>query len=275
MANKFVSDTLQALLDENTFENMGLGIGDDNPMYTPKNNLFVIGDLTEYDMTKSNISVAYELDIISKADYEKYLAMPKKERNIKVGLWYRDNPIEKTKVIEGQHAFVDKLIKENNIDSKHIIFRVFDAIWVYDVFPTKLTFGEKEVVNFVKKTKATSMLFNGKYNAKFFYNSYTDELITKGLKVIADGTTMFSHIKKMFALAESNKHKELYLFFHQNKLTYKNEGVFYKEQPTFNFAVQETVDELRMVKISKMEYELFEDVAFTLIDSNYSQSLLK
>lgn len=275
MANKFVSDTLQAMLDENIYENMGLSLGDDNPLYTPKNNLYVIGDLTEYDMVKSNISVAYELDAITKAEYDNYLAMPSKDRKIKMGLWYRDNPIMKDKVISGQHAFVDRLINDNDISAKHIIFRVFDAIWVYDVFPTILEFGDKKIVKFVKKTKATSMLFNGKYNAKFFYNSYTDELIVKGLRVIADGTTMFSYLKKMFALAESNKHKELYLFFHQNKLTYKNEGVFYKEQPTFNFAVQETVEELRKIKIGKMEYELFEDVAFTLIDSNYGASLLK
>jgi hypothetical protein len=119
------------------------------------------------------------------------------------------------------------------------------------------------------------MLFIGTYNAKFFYNSYTDELIVKGLRVIADGTTMYLYIKKMLLLAESNKHRELYLFFHQNKLTYKNEGVFYKEQPTFNFAVQETVEELRKVKIAKMEWDLFEDIAFTLMSSNYGQSLLK
>ena len=275
MANKFVSDTLQAMLDENVYESMGLGLSDVNPLHTPKNHLFVIGDLTEYDMVKSNISVAYELDAITKTEYDNYLAMPSKDRKVKMGLWYRDNPILKDKVINGQHAFVDKLINENNIDPKHIIFRVFDAIWVYDVFPTKLVFGEKKIVSFVKKTKATSMLFDGTYNAKFFYNSYTDELIVKGLRVIADGTTMYSYIKKMLALAESNKHKELYLFFHQNKLTYKNEGVFYKEQPTFNFAVQETVEELRKVKIAKMEWDLFEDIAFTLMGSNYGQSLLK
>lgn len=272
---KFVSDTLQALLDENTYENMGLSLTDENPLYTPKNNLFVIGDLTEYDMVKSNVSVAYELGVLTEKEYNDYLDMPKKTRNIKMGCWYRDNPLIKKTVLEGQHAFVDRLINDNNIDAKHIIFRVFDAIWVYNVFPTKLEFGEKKVVSFVKKTKATCMLFNGKYNAKFFYNSFTDELIVKGLTVLADGTTMFKHLKKMFALAESNKHKELYLYFHQNKLTYKSEGVFYKEQSTFNFAVQETVEELRQVKLSKMEYELFEDVAFTLIDSNYSQSLLK
>lgn len=275
MANKFVSDTLQAMLDENVYESMGLGLSDINPLHTPKNHLFVIGDLTEYDMVKSNISVAYELDAITKAEYDNYLAMPSKDRKVKMGLWYRDNPILKDKVINGQHAFVDKLINDNNIDPKHIIFRVFDAIWVYDVFPTKLVFGEKKIVSFVKKTKATSMLFIGTYNAKFFYNSYTDELIVKGLRVIADGTTMYSYIKKMLLLAESNKHRELYLFFHQNKLTYKNEGVFYKEQPTFNFAVQETVEELRKVKIAKMEWDLFEDIAFTLMGSNYGQSLLK
>lgn len=273
---KFVSDTLQALLEENTFEDMGLSLSDENPSYTPKNNLYVIGDLTEYDMVKSNVSVAYEIGVLTKKEYDDYLLMPKLDRNVKMGYWYRDNPLIKTKVLEGQHAFVDKLIKENNIDSNHIILRVFDAIWVYNVFPTKLEFGEKGVVKFDKKTKATSMLFEGRYNAKFFYNSYTDELIVKGLKVIADGTTMFGYIKKMFALAESNKKKELYLFFHQNKLTYKNEGIFYKEQPSFKFAVpNESVEELRIAKMGKMEFELFEDIAFSLMNSNYAQTVLK
>ena len=273
---KFVSDTLQALLEENTFEDMGLSLSDENPAYTPKNNLYVIADLTEYDMVKSNVSVAYELDVLTEKEYNDYLLMSKKDRNIKMGCWYRDNPLIKTKVLEGQHAFVDKLIKENNIDSNHIIIRVFDAIWVYNVFPTKLKFGEKGVVEFVKKTKATSLLFEGRYNARFFYNSYTDELIVKGLKVIADETTMFKYIKTMFALAESNKKKELYLFFHQNKLTYKNDGVFYKEQPTFKFAVpNESVEELRIAKMGKMEFELFEDIAFSLMNSNYSQTVLK
>ena len=273
---KFISDTLQALLDENIYEDMGLSLTDEDPRYTPKNNLFVIGDLTEYDMSKSNVSVAYELDVLTEKEYEYYLTLPKTERNIKIGCWYRDNPLIKTKVINGQHDFVDKLINENNISADHIILRVFDAIWVYNVFPTKLEFGEKGVVKFDKKTKATSMLFDGRYNAKFFYNSYTDELIVKGLKVIADGTTMFSYIKKMFALAESNKRKELYLFFHQNKLTYKNEGIFYKEQPTFKFAVpNESVDELRLVKMGKMEFDLFEDIAFTLMGANHSQAILK
>lgn len=272
---KFVSDSLSKLLDDNTHVSMGLSAEEANPYNSQKPNLFVIGDLTEYDMSKSNISVAYELDIINKDEYDRYLNMPKKERNVKMGLWYRDNPIKKDKVIEGQHHMVDLLIKENNIAEKHIIFRVFDAIWVYNVFPRVLTFGSKGVVKFDKKTKATSMLFIGKYNAKFFYNSFTDELVVKGLTVLADQTTMFSYIKKMISFAESNKPKELYLFFHNNKITYKNERIFFKEHPTFNFACRASDENERMEQMFKSEFELFENIALTLIDVNYSSAILK
>lgn len=272
---KFVSDSLSKLLDDNAHITMGLSAEDANPYNSQKPNLFVIGDLTEYDMSKSNISVAYELDIINESEYNRYLNMPKKERNVKMGLWYRDNPIKKDRVIEGQHHMVDLLIKENNIAEKHIIFRVFDAIWVYNVFPRILNFGNKGVVKFDKKTKATSMLFIGKYNAKFFYNSFTDELIVKGLTVLADQTAMFSYIKKMIAFAESNKHKELYLFFHNNKIAYKNERVFFKEHPTFNFACRVSDENERMEQMFKSEFELFENIALTLIDVNYSSAILK
>ena len=272
---KFVSDSLSKLLDDNAHITMGLSAEDANPYNSQKPNLFVIGDLTEYDMSKSNISVAYELGIINESEYNRYLNMPKKERNVKMGLWYRDNPVEKDKVIKGQHEMVDKLIQTNNIPEKNIIFRVFDAIWVYNVFPRVLSFGDKGVVKFDKKTKATSMLYIGKYNAKFFYNSFTDELIVKGITVLADKTTMFSYIKKLISLAESNKTKELYLFFHTNKLTYKNERTFFKESSTFNFACNADNDTDRLEQMSKSEFELFENIALTLIDVNYGSAILK
>ena len=146
---------------------------------------------------------------------------------------------------------------------------------MYNVFPRVLSFGDKGVVKFDKKTKATSMLYIGKYNAKFFYNSFTDELIVKGITVLADKTTMFSHIKKLISLAESNKAKELYLFFHTNKLTYKNERTFFKESSTFNFACNVDNDTDRLEQMSKSEFELFENIALTLIDVNYGSAILK
>lgn len=73
---------------------------------------YVFGaDIVEYDMTKANISVLRDLGHINEASYQKFLAMPKLQREITIGLMRQRDPsltsAIKAGIIEARRAFFE------------------------------------------------------------------------------------------------------------------------------------------------------------------------
>lgn len=172
----------------------------------------------EYDISSANASVMFQEDLISKEKYDKLMNMPKKKRNITVGMMIRDGEVEHNQLMNMYKKYTDRFIKENEMEG-NVYETVKDAVWVFNKMAHKTEFGE--YVKFTKDRIATSIL--ELRNIKFYYNSTSGKLFNRGLGDIDHDIFIFMNkIKKFMMLKESEMYKELYKRIHEFHLKYIN-----------------------------------------------------
>ena len=115
---------------------------------------FVIHDMYEYDMTKANISILLQQNIINQEEFDRLASLPGKDRKIEVGLMQKHNP-ELIKVLDkGFQEARRNLVSSNSIQDNEIISIKKDALFVTRLLQNT-RFGN---ISFVAKNRYNLMI---------------------------------------------------------------------------------------------------------------------
>ena len=140
---------------------------------------YVINSIYEYDISKANINILYELGIIDDLTYNTLYVADKHYREVKVGLMQKNREISKA-LSEGFKFFRQRLFETNQIQDTEVVSIKKDAVFV--TRPLMHTdFGR---VHFVQKNKYGLMIKSGALEVYYGYDSVTqDHLIDiKGIR---------------------------------------------------------------------------------------------
>lgn len=159
-----------------------------NESYLTSERLITNTTIVEYDLKSANTSVAKEFGLLSDEAISKLNKLPKKERNIKLGLYKKDhkeyNEKERAAFMQARKLFFDI----NELTPNRIVAIKKDAIFVEGV---------------VKETQVTkNLLFREK-------NEYTSYLFLKPLEIFYAGSKGLD-IKKMNMNIYDEYHKEYF-----------------------------------------------------------------
>ena len=89
-------------------------------------------DIQEYDISKANISILREFNVIDEENYNYLYNLDKRDREVKIGLAIRNNP-ELGKVLD--KGFVEsrkQFFTLNNIDEMRVLYIDKDSMTVID-----------------------------------------------------------------------------------------------------------------------------------------------
>lgn len=127
---------------------------------------FIIGDqIREYDMTKANISVFRDADVLTEDQYQYFLNCPKLEREIAIGKMRGSNP-ELTAILKDGIKHARQVFMEsNNISEVDVLAIRNDAITVV---------GYKPIKN-LKVTERVAFRLDGTYSS-FYHINHLDLL---------------------------------------------------------------------------------------------------
>ena len=178
-----------------------------NKVYTNLHNTYII----EYDIKSAGLNVMYAFGLISKKQYQYYLSLDKKSRNIRLGLLQRDTEGLANELGECMLQVINMFIKANNLEESDILSVKNDAIFVINKKCTQLKFNN---IEFVAKNKYTSYyLFDGK---EFYYSRKLNKDILH-VKGVNDETLekhndyMLDFLKKVFRAIEVKSPKEVFI----------------------------------------------------------------
>ena len=87
--------------------------------------------IREYDLSKANISSLYHFKVISDKEYHEFLSMPKRDREIKIGLMIKENSDIYEYIKEGILFAKKELVKTNKIYDSEIISIKNDAMFIH------------------------------------------------------------------------------------------------------------------------------------------------
>lgn len=92
---------------------------------------FIVGNLIrEYDISKANISVLLDQNLITEKQYQYFLALPKQRREYEVGLLQRDNPTIRDGIKTGISEAKRLFLQNNGLDIGDILSIRSDAVYV-------------------------------------------------------------------------------------------------------------------------------------------------
>ena len=138
--------------------------------------------IREYDITKANISVLRDANIISDSDYNYLLACPKNEREIIIGKMQGRNP-EITKTLKAGIANARRMFMQlNGIKDSEVLAIRNDSITIFGNRPiNKLDITDR--VHFRESGSYTSFFHVNAIDLYYFYDrvSNTEVLDVKGL----------------------------------------------------------------------------------------------
>lgn len=125
-----------------------------NDRYIAPYEWLISKDIREYDISKANISILLDLNLISQKQYEYFKSLPKKKREIKVGLFLRDNPSISQSLSYGFKEARRIFIQSNDIRDEDILYIDKDSITLINRLPkyTKIS----DHIEFVNKVSYTS-----------------------------------------------------------------------------------------------------------------------
>lgn len=98
-------------------------------------NMLVNVDIVEYDLKSANTSIAREYDLLPEKQCDKLDALPKKQREIKVGLLKQKDPIYAEKEKLGFIAAREAFFRKNEINDTDVIAIKRDAIFIKRYLP--------------------------------------------------------------------------------------------------------------------------------------------
>lgn len=138
--------------------------------------------IIEYDISKANISILLNENLISIDDYNYYINLPKDIRNIQIGKLQRDNEYIKEGLNNGFIKYRKLFFENNNIKDNDVLSIKKDAIYIIDKKCHNLDYGnvkfkEKNIYNLYIR-------FNNKYEFYYFIDiiNNIEKLDIKGIK---------------------------------------------------------------------------------------------
>ena len=141
---------------------------------------FIITPIYEYDISKANISILLQKGVINRAQYNAFCAMPKRERQIKIGLMQKNNPLIIKILEEGFIEARRMFVTSNNIQDEEIVSIKKDAMFI--VRPVSFTtFG---YINFSLKHVYSMMAKIGRLECYYTLDPIKDvyDIDIKGIK---------------------------------------------------------------------------------------------
>ena len=149
--------------------------------YLTSTNLIVNKEICEYDIKSSNTSIAREYHLLSSEECDELEALPKQEREIKVGLKKRDDEEYSKKEAEGLKAAKRKFIEQNELTIPEIVSIKGDAFFIQRDFIEHEWVGD--YIHFRKKGEYQSYLYldpvevyHDRENRKLVVKQISDEV---------------------------------------------------------------------------------------------------
>lgn len=168
---------------------------------------YLIGNhIREYDISKANINILLYKGLISKRQYDYYYNLPKKSREIKIGLLIRDNQAINKGLREGFGEMRKLFYQANNVQEYEVLAVKKDAIYLIGQ-PASIT--KFKNVEFLCKNHYTSFYRLGNGSLEFYY--YLDTMKNEeklDVKGISDNMLelhqpfMLDFLKYIFSLAQ-------------------------------------------------------------------------
>lgn len=111
-------------------------------------------DIREYDISKANISILLDLNLISNKQYEYFKNLPKQKREVYIGLFLRDNPSISKSLSYGFKEARRIFMQSNQLQDEDILYVDKDSITVINK-PIKYT-KISDHIEFINKVSYTS-----------------------------------------------------------------------------------------------------------------------
>ena len=141
--------------------------------YSASYDYLINKDIQEYDISKANISILRESNVINDNQYKYFYNLDKRDREIKIGLMIKKNP-ELNKVLD--KGFVESrrlFFNLNNIDDMRVLYIDKDSITVIDQMITVNKVADH--IDFKQKNRYTSFYRLGLIDF-LYYNDNVNEL---------------------------------------------------------------------------------------------------
>lgn len=201
--------------------------------YTAPISYLINANIVEYDMSKANINILLYKGVISRKDYEYYYNLPKKIREIKIGLLQRDAKVAEA-LKSGFIGFKKMFFEANNIQDSEVLSIKNDAVFLINKIPSITTF---ENLTFARKNSYTSFYKLGRLELYYYYDFISGEenLDIKGMseynqslheKYFMDFLKCIFNSAQLDAITET---LSLLKDFHENYVAYKLELGYYRE----------------------------------------------
>lgn len=151
-----------------------------NQNYNSSYNLILNSFIREYDISKANINVLYQRNIIDKNTYDNLYNSDKFIREKTIGIMIKQNQNIYKEIQKGIIEAKRELILQNNIDLEDIVSIKNDAVFVAN---NKLDHTKFGLIDFKLKNTYTIFLKINRYEFYYYFNSYNkdEKLDIKGI----------------------------------------------------------------------------------------------
>lgn len=146
-------------------------------IYTANLDYIVSSIITEYDISKGNISILRYMNVIDDQLYWELYNAPKQERVVRVGLMMRENKDLNRAVTNGFVEAKRLLFEANRIQDREVQSIRNDAVFIIN---RKLPYTSLGLINFVEKNEYTEYF---KIDKKEYYYNFNPLTQTETLEV--------------------------------------------------------------------------------------------
>lgn len=158
--------------------------------------------IVEYDIKSAGFNMLISARALTNTQIEYLSSLPKKERNIKIGLLQKDNPELKSILKNQFYKYRSEFIESNNIKDNNIITVKKDAFFLVNAKVTNTIFDN---IEFRIKNSYSSYYRLDNF-IEIFYNQRDDKIDIKGFTHVKEHEKyMIKFIKKIIKLNEISK----------------------------------------------------------------------
>lgn len=192
--------------------------------YTTDTPFYINTFIREYDISKANINILYNKNLITKELYDHLYNSSREYRQVTIGRMIKKNKKIKDIISKGIAEFRNKLIQMNHINDDDIISIKNDAIFVKG---KKLLITDFGNVKFVEKGLYTSFYKINGLEFYYYYNAVTNEeyLTIKGMKEKAYNLHkeyFIDFLLVIFNMAQTNNASNILEIIHDFYIKYIN-----------------------------------------------------
>lgn len=198
---------------------------------------FVIsGIITEYDISKANANILLSMGIITKELRDYYIALPREQRQIYLGILIRDNKDANRALKEGFIKYRKAFFEANNISDNEVVNIRKDAIYLLNKRASVTVFDQ--YIEFKASNEYTSYYNISKSLQIFYLHDIVNRREIMDLKGISDDMKhyhadyMIDFFQVLFTIAQTEPIEEVIRvlsFFYNNYINLNLEVGYYRE----------------------------------------------